>query len=94
MEEEQNHTPITPLDRMKTVDAALDEYELSIGLPVFVENMENKEVHEYLQMSRQQMEKLSLQDCAQGAIILSGYAFYLQRCYNREISRINWADSI
>ena len=44
-------------------------------------------------MGRQQMEKLSIEDCAQAAILLGGFSFHLQRCFNRENARVNWADS-
>ena len=42
-------------------------------------------------MSREQMEALSIEDCAQAAILLAGFSFHLQRCYNRESARAKWA---
>lgn len=90
MEEQTN----TALDRMNTVDTALDEYEKRIGLPAFSEDAENEDVKKYLSMTRSQMELMSIEDCAQAALQLSGYCFFLQRCYNRETSRINWAQGV
>jgi len=84
----------TALSRMRHVDDALDQYEKSIGLPEFSEDASNDDVKKYLEMTREQMELLSIEDCAQAALMLSGYCFYLQRCYNREISRINWAKGV
>ena len=44
-------------------------------------------------MPRQQMEKLTVEECAEAALLLGGFSFYLQRSYNREIARVNWASS-
>tara|TARA_R100000353_G_scaffold72348_1_gene55381 strand:+ start:833 stop:1189 length:357 start_codon:yes stop_codon:yes gene_type:complete len=43
-------------------------------------------------MPRQQMEKLTVDQCAEAALALGGFSFYLQRSYNREIARVNWAE--
>jgi hypothetical protein len=39
------------------------------------------------------MEKLTVDECAEAALLLGGFSFYLQRSYNREIARVNWASS-
>ena len=44
-------------------------------------------------MPRQQMEKITVEECAEAALLLGGFSFYLQRSYNREIARVNWATS-
>ena len=44
-------------------------------------------------MPRQQMEKLTVEECAEAALLLGGFSFYLQRSYNREMARVNWASS-
>ena len=46
----------------------------------------------YLQLSRDQIEKLTPDQCSEAALLLSSLAFHIQRSYNREIARINWAD--
>ena len=84
----------TPLDRMKRLEKILDEYEETIGLPGFVEQVDDDDVRKYLSMTRGQMEKLGIEDCAEIALRLGSFSFHIQRCYNREISRVNWADGV
>ena len=80
------------LGQMEKLDAALDEYETKVGLSGFSETHEHEsEVKKYMSMSREQMERLSLEDCAQAAILLAGFSFHLQRCFNRETARAKWA---
>jgi hypothetical protein len=43
-------------------------------------------------MSRDEIEKLNPEDCAQISYRLSQFAFYLQRSLNRELARYNWAE--
>jgi len=86
--EEQNNTPV---DRLKRIDKLLDEYEVKIGLEEFSEEKTIPEVNKYLNMSREQIEKLDIEECAEAAILLGGFSFHLQRCYNREVARVNWA---
>lgn len=88
--EEQNNTPLA---RMQKLEKMLDEYEGRIGLSQFQEQGEDS-VKEYLSMTRAQMEKLSPIDCAEIAIALGGFSFYLQRCFNRENARVDWASSV
>lgn len=88
--EEQNNTPLA---RMQKLESMLDEYEGKIGLSQFQEQGDNS-VKKYLSMTREQMEKLSPIDCAEIAITLGGFSFYLQRCYNRETARVDWASNV
>lgn len=82
-----------PLDQMNILDQALDEYEKKTGLPTFLENNSHQDIEKYLSMSRDKMEKLTIQDCAEIAIVISSFSFHLQRCLNRENSRANWANN-
>lgn len=84
----------TPLGRMNKIDEILDEYETSIGLSRFKEQAMEDEVKKYLSMDRNQIEKLSLQECGEAALMLGGLSFHIQRCFNRENSRVNWADNL
>lgn len=86
--EDQNN----PLERMKNLDNVLDEYEHSAGLSKYIENKFN-DVEKYLEMSKVEMNALSLEECSQIAIILGSFALHIQRTYNREIARINWAEN-
>lgn len=73
------------------LDNMLDEYEKSLSLPKFVE-IKNNEVIKYLNIKKELMEKMSIQECAEAALILGSFSFYLQRSYNREYAKAQWAD--
>lgn len=74
-------------------DKVLDEYEKSIGLPIYnAEVLPETELNQYLTMSRDSLERLTIEDCAQIAYRLSQFSFHLQRTANREMARYNWAD--
>lgn len=74
-------------------DKILDEYEASIGLSEYSTNIiQNEEINRYTSMNRDEIEKLSPEDCAQISYRLSQFAFYIQRSLNREIARYNWSD--
>jgi hypothetical protein len=83
----------TSKDELAEWDKILDEYEKSIGLPIYnAEALPENELSSYLSMSRDVIEKLTTEDCAQIAYRLSQFAFHLQRTSNRETARYNWAD--
>jgi hypothetical protein len=75
-------------------DKVLDEYENSVGLGKYSEihSFTNEELNEYFTMTRDTIEKLTPEDCAQISMRLSQYALFLQRTINREIARYNWAE--
>jgi hypothetical protein len=80
-------------DELKYWDDILDQYEQSLGLPVYKnELLPENELNEYLTMSRDSIEKLSPEDCAQISYRLAQFSFHVQRTINREIARYNWAD--
>ena len=78
-------------ERLEKVDAVLDEYEEGIGLPKFNPIFHEDSAKKYLQLSRTHIEKLSPNECAEACILLTALAFHIQRSYNREIARVNWA---
>jgi hypothetical protein len=74
-------------------DKILDEYENAIGLSEYSQNViNNEEINKYTSMTRDEIEKLNPEDCAQISYRLSQFAFYLQRSLNRELARYNWAE--
>ena len=79
-------------ERLEKVDAVLDEYEESVGLPKFSPSFHDDSAKKYLQLSRTQIEKLSPNECAEASILLTALAFHVQRSYNREVARVNWAN--
>jgi hypothetical protein len=75
-------------------DNILDEYEKSLSFPSYstAGAVSENEINDYLSMSRDQIEKLSPEDCAQISYRLAQFAFHVQRSLNREIARYNWSD--
>lgn len=75
-------------------DKILDDYEKSIALPEYVQTygVSEQEMNTYLTMSRDEIEKLSPEDCAQISYRLGQFSFHVQRTINREIARQNWAE--
>ena len=85
--------PNKPKERLDQIDKVLDEYESSLGLASYAGDFHHQSVKQYMNMPRQQMEKLTVDECAEAALLLGGFSFYLQRSYNREVARVNWASS-
>ena len=81
-------------ERLAKLDSVLDEYESSLGLPSFNDNFHDDTAKKYLQLTRNQIENLTPDQCSEASLLLSSLAFHIQRSYNREIARINWADKI
>jgi len=74
-------------------DKVLDEYEQGIGISKYVSNsLPEDELNVYFQMSRDQIEKLTPDDCGQIAYRLGQFALHIQRSINRELARMNWAE--
>ena len=80
-------------ERLEQIDSVLDEYESNLGLGAHTGDFHDQSVKTYMNMPRQQMEKLTVEECAEAALLLGGFSFYLQRSYNREVARVNWASS-
>ena len=81
-------------EQLTKIDTVLDEYESSLGLPKFIDGFHDDTAKQYLQLSRNQIEKLTPDQCSEAALLLSSLSFHLQRSYNREVARINWAHKI
>ena len=80
-------------ERLALVDQVLDKYEEGAGLPLYVTDLHDSSAQHYMGMSRQQMEKITVEECAEAALLLGGLSFHLQRSFNREVARVNWATS-
>ena len=74
-------------------DKVLDEYEQGIGISKYVsDSLPEDELNTYFKMSRDQIEKLTPDDCGQIAYRLGQFALHVQRSINRELARMNWAE--
>jgi hypothetical protein len=82
-------------EEVKYWDDILDEYEQSIGLPQYKNDIfPEDELNQYLTMNRDAIEKLNPEDCAQISYRLGQFSFHIQRSINRELARYNWAEEI
>jgi hypothetical protein len=84
----------TSKEELQYWDKILDDYEQSMGLPVYNigGSVNETEINSYFAMTRDEIEKLSPEDCAQIAYRLAQFSFHIQRTINREIARHNWAE--
>jgi len=84
----------TAKEELQHWDKLLDEYEKTLSLPEYSAGcaVTETEINGYLSMSRDELEKLSPEDCAQISYRFAQFAFYLQRSINREMARYNWSD--
>ena len=89
---EESPTETAPLltanQSMEKLDKALLDYETSCGLPKITVN---SEAEQYLNMNHGQLQKMSAELCGEAAVVLAQYGLHLQRCYNTELARMNWA---
>jgi hypothetical protein len=85
--------PKTAKEELQYWDTILDTYEKGLGLPEYSNNLfGSEEINEYLSMTRDMVEKLTPEDCAQISYRLAQYSFHVQRTINREIARHNWSE--
>jgi len=83
----------TAKEELQDWDVLLDEYENQLGLPKYNPGvLSEQELNGYLTMSRDELEKLTPEDCGQISYRLGQFSFHIQRTINREIARHNWAD--
>lgn len=91
--EATNNKGMTAKEEISYWDNILDEYENSIGLPKYGSSiMSEDELNNYLSMSRDEIEKLTPEDCGQVAYRLAQFSFHTQRTINREQARYDWAE--
>lgn len=83
----------TSKEELSEWDKILDDYESSIGLSRYApDSLPENELNQYLTMTRDILEKLTIDDCGQIAYRLAQFSFHVQRTINREIARVNWAE--
>jgi len=83
----------TSKEELSNWDKLLDEYETSIGLATYKQDaLPESELGYYLSMSRDELEKLTPEDCGAISYRLAQFSFHVQRTINRELARYNWAE--
>lgn len=80
-------------EQVQEWDRVLDDYEKGIGLGQYNSvSMPEEELNTYFQMNRDELEKLTPDDCIQISYRLGQFALHVQRTINRELARMNWAE--
>ena len=75
---------------LEKLDISLDAFEQQrVGLP----SLEiNNEVHKYLKMSYEDLQRLTPEDCGCASYLLRKFSLSLQRSYGRESARVKFLD--
>jgi len=76
-------------DRVNRVESLLNDYEKSIGL--VLEGTD--EASKYLNLTEDQLRKMSAEECGSGAYMLGRTSTFIQREINHHQRRMNWANS-
>lgn len=71
------------------LDDFLDDYEKGIGLP----KMRETDIAKYLNLNSEQLNKMTAEECAEGAYLLNQEALYVQREINKYQAHMGWANS-
>jgi hypothetical protein len=90
----ENKTKImSSKDEIEYWDNILDDYENQLGFTKYKSDvLSEEELNAYLVMNRNELEKLTPDDCGQIAYRLSQFSFHIQRTLNREQARHDWAE--
>lgn len=91
---EQTEETLKPSEKMAIADKWLDDYESRIGLPAFSEAAVSKKIGEYLSYTPEQFQTLSPMECAEISAVITQSSFHIQRCYNREVAHVTWANDV
>lgn len=75
-------------ERWEKVESALKQFETAVGLS----GLGPTEVDKWLNLSQKQLNKLSAEDCAEGAYLLSQEATFIQMQLNTLQSKIDWCN--
>jgi hypothetical protein len=90
---ENTNKVMTSKEELEHWDNILDDYENQIGFTKYKSSLlPESELNHYLTMNRDELEKLTPDDCGQIAYRLSQFSFHVQRTINREQARHDWAE--
>src|SRR6185312_10879043 len=82
--------PPTIDERASQLEALLDSYEKSIRLPSF--SFAEDEVSKVLTLSREALHAMNAVELGESAFLLSRFALHLQKCHNKEVGTVRWAE--
>ena len=64
-------TENTAKERLEKLDEILDSYETDLGIPKYTKEFYDDSTQQYLELSRDQIEKLTPENCAEAALLLA-----------------------
>lgn len=73
--------------KLDELEDKLDKYEEKIGLVI------TPRISKYLNIEREQMQKMSVEELEEAAFDLANYGIFFQKEYNKHMSRVNWAEA-
>ncbi len=74
-------------DKLKQAESMLDIFEAGHNL---AQPRMPSRIDEIFDLTYEQLEKLQPVQCAEYSYLLSQYAYYIQRAYNRESTSLKW----
>jgi hypothetical protein len=84
---------MTVEEKLKEINEALDNFETNSGLPKMQSPGPEVELNEYLNMPREYLTKLSVEDLGEIMVRLNQFAFYLQRLQNKAQATLTGAEA-
>jgi hypothetical protein len=75
---------------IEKVDELLNKFQATLGIKEL--GYKNADLAEkYLQATPEEIRKMSVDDCIEASIVLSQFAWFLQRTWNEENTHVNWS---
>jgi cytochrome c biogenesis factor len=84
----ENNSPAK--DRLLRVESLLNEYQQRKGI---IQLKVKNDVDIFINMSKEEMRRLTPEEACEAGIILTRYAAFIQDAYNIETGRIHWIDN-
>lgn len=88
MSQDQQSLPQSQKEQLEFMDNILNEYEKSHKIQFTAPN----DIDKYLNLELEQLRKMSPVDIAEVSYLLSRFSGYVQKQYNIEMVRMNWAE--
>lgn len=79
------------LTEEQKVDAALEKYELSIGLTPIPSDKDFPCI-KYLYLSQEELSRMTSEQCSEACVLLNSFSFHLTRIINKEKTKIRWCN--
>lgn len=82
--------PLTIQNQLNELEVLLDSYETKANIPVV---KHDESVDYYMNLTREEMRRLTPEDLAEGYYILGKYSYYITKLTNKHVAVANWCAS-